>query len=147
MYEEGSNHYLYHLKKYGHPSKFGFKDVIHEWKADKWDPEELVSLYKSVGAQYFMAMANHHDNLDLWNSKYQKHWNATRIGPKKDLIAGFIYEMENGVRAEELFNNWSGGGNGEASEALQELIIKITGENVNTVTPGGPPPVAMPKNN
>ena len=31
MYEEGSSHYMYHVKKYGHPSKFGFKDVIHEW--------------------------------------------------------------------------------------------------------------------
>jgi alpha-L-fucosidase len=95
MYEEGSHHYLYHLKKYGHPSKFGFKDVINEWKADKWDPEELVSLYKSVGAQYFMAMANHHDNLDLWNSKYQKQWNATKLGPKKDLIAGWAKAARN----------------------------------------------------
>lgn len=95
MYEEGSHHYLYHLKKYGHPSKFGFKDVIHEWKADKWDPEELVSLYKSAGAQYFMAMANHHDNLDLWKSKYQKHWNATKVGPKKDLIAGWAKAARN----------------------------------------------------
>ncbi|THU40184.1 alpha-L-fucosidase [Niastella caeni] len=89
MYQEGSRQYKIHLEKYGHPSKFGFKDVINEWKAENWDPEALVSLYKSAGAQYFMAMANHHDNFDLYNSKYQKHWNATRIGPKKDLIAGW----------------------------------------------------------
>jgi len=88
MYEEGSAHYIYHLKKYGHPSKFGFKDVIHEWKAENWNPDELVSLYKSAGAQYFMAMANHHDNLDLWNSKYHK-WNSVKIGPKKNIIAGW----------------------------------------------------------
>src|SRR5689334_12889674 len=36
MYEEGSAQYNYHVKKYGHPSKFGFKDVIHQWKADQW---------------------------------------------------------------------------------------------------------------
>ena len=95
MYEEGSSHYMYHLKKYGHPSKFGFKDVIHEWKAENWNPEELVSLYKSAGAQYFMAMANHHDNLDLYNSKYQKHWNSTKIGPKKDLIKGWAKAARN----------------------------------------------------
>ena len=88
MYEEGSSHYMYHVKKYGHPSKFGFKDVIHEWKAENWNPEELVSLYKSAGAQYFMAMANHHDNLDLWNSKYHK-WNSVKVGPKKNIIAGW----------------------------------------------------------
>lgn len=89
MYEEGSSHYLYHLKKYGHPSKFGFKDVINEWKAENWNPEELVSLYKNAGAKYFMALANHHDNFDLYDSKYQKQWNATKLGPKKDLIKGW----------------------------------------------------------
>ena len=95
MYEEGSWQYKIHLQKYGHPSKFGFKDVINEWKAEKWDPEELVSLYKSAGAQYFMAMANHHDNFDLYDSKYQKQWNATKIGPKKDLIAGWAKAAKN----------------------------------------------------
>jgi alpha-L-fucosidase len=89
MYHEGSRQYKIHLEKYGHPSKFGFKDVINEWKAENWNPEELVSLYKSAGAQYFMAMANHHDNFDMYDSKYQKHWNATKIGPKKDIIGGW----------------------------------------------------------
>lgn len=65
MYEEGGHAYKVHLEKYGHPSEFGFKDVINEWKADKWDPERLVALYKRVGAQYFFAMGNHHDNMDL----------------------------------------------------------------------------------
>ena len=36
-----------------------------------------------------MALANHHDNFDLYKSKYQKNWNSTKIGPKKDLIAGW----------------------------------------------------------
>jgi len=88
MYEEGNPQYRAHLDKYGHASQFGFKDVIHEWKADKWEPERLVSLYKRVGAKYFFAMANHHDNLDLWNSKYQP-WNSVKVGPKKDIIAGW----------------------------------------------------------
>jgi len=89
MYMEGSKKYKYHLEKYGHPSKFGFKDVINEWKADRWNPGELVALYKKAGAKYFMALANHHDNFDLYKSKYQKNWNSTKIGPKKDLIAGW----------------------------------------------------------
>jgi len=89
MYQEDSWQYKIHLQKYGHPSKFGFKDVINEWKAEKWNPGELVSLYKNAGAQYFMAMANHHDNFDMYDSKYQKNWNATKVGPKKDLIQGW----------------------------------------------------------
>ncbi|MFD2034689.1 alpha-L-fucosidase [Belliella marina] len=88
MYIEGTHQYKVHLEKYGHPSEFGFKDVINEWKADKWDPEKLIELYKKTGAQYFFAMANHHDNLDLWDSKYQK-WNSVNVGPKKDIIAGW----------------------------------------------------------
>ena len=69
MYDEGSGQYNSHLKNYGHPSVAGFKDIIHTWKAEKWDPERLVALYKKVGAQYFFAMGKHHDNFDLWDSK------------------------------------------------------------------------------
>lgn len=86
MYNEGSWQYNWHVQHYGHPSKAGFKEVIHDWKAQNWDPEKLVALYKRAGAQYFFAMANHHDNLDLWDSRYQD-WNSTRVGPKKDIVA------------------------------------------------------------
>ncbi|MDX1942343.1 MAG: alpha-L-fucosidase [Saprospiraceae bacterium] len=88
MYRQGTNQYNWHVKNYGHPSKFGFKDVINTWKADKWDPDKLVALYKKAGAQYFFAMANHHDNLDMWDSKYQS-WNSVKVGPKKDILAGW----------------------------------------------------------
>lgn len=88
MYDEGSEQYKWHAAHYGHPSKAGFKEVINDWKAQHWDPEKLVALYKRTGAQYFFAMANHHDNLDMWNSKYQE-WNTLRVGPKKDIITGW----------------------------------------------------------
>ncbi len=88
MYLEGGWQYKSHLEHYGHPSEFGFKDVIHAWKAEKWDPEKLVAFYKRVGARYFFAMANHHDNLDLWASKHHA-WNSVRVGPQKDLVAGW----------------------------------------------------------
>lgn len=88
MYQEGSDQYKYHVQKYGHPSKFGFKDVINEWKAEEWNPEELLALYKKAGAKYFVALANHHDNFDLYDSKHQP-WNSTRLGPKKDLVGGW----------------------------------------------------------
>jgi alpha-L-fucosidase len=88
MYIEGDKDYKYHLEKYGHPSKFGFKDVINTWKAERWDPEQLLELYAGAGAKYFVALANHHDNFDNYDSKYQP-WNSTRVGPKKDLIGGW----------------------------------------------------------
>ena len=88
MYEENSGDYKWQVARYGHPSKAGFKEVIHDWKAENSDPEKLVALYKRAGAQYFFAMANHHDNLDLWNSKYQE-WNSVSVGPKKNIVAGW----------------------------------------------------------
>lgn len=88
MYEEGSDQYKYHIEKYGHPSKFGFKDVINEWKGEKWDPDYLVGLYKKAGAEYFVTLANHHDNFDLYESKHQK-WNSLNLGPKKDIVGGW----------------------------------------------------------
>lgn len=88
MYIEDSDDYKFHLQQYGHPSEFGFKDVINQWRAENFQPEQLISLYKRAGAKYFMALANHHDNFDTYNSKYQP-WNAVKMGPKKDLMAGW----------------------------------------------------------
>jgi alpha-L-fucosidase len=88
MYQEGSDQYTFHCQKYGHPSRFGFKDVIQEWKAEAWAPDDLLAFYKQSGARYFMALACHHDNFDLFDSRYQS-WNATKMGPQKDLIGGW----------------------------------------------------------
>ena len=88
MYIEGSHAYKYHVEHYGHPSEFGFKDILPLFKAEKWDPDKLVERYKRLGAQYFFVLGNHHDNFDLWDSKYQE-WNSVNIGPKKDLIDGW----------------------------------------------------------
>jgi len=88
MYAEGSAQNRFHVEHYGPPSQFGFKDVIHVWKAENFDAEKLVALYKKVGAQYFFVMANHHDNFDLYDSKYQP-WNSVKIGPHKDIVGDF----------------------------------------------------------
>jgi alpha-L-fucosidase len=98
MYVEGHQQYQFHVKHYGHPSKFGFKDVIHQWKAENWDPAKLMTLYKRAGAQYFVALANHHDNFDNYDSKYQP-WNSFNMGPGKDLIGGWAKAArDNGLR-------------------------------------------------
>ena len=85
MYQEGSDDYNYQCAHYGHPSKVGMKDICHIWHAENWDPEHLIGLYKAAGAKYFMALAQHHDNFDCFDSKYQP-WNSVAIGPKKDLV-------------------------------------------------------------
>ena len=88
MYVPGHWHYDQHLKKYGHPSKFGFKDIFPLWTAESFDPEKLMDLYQAAGAKYFVSMGVHHDNFDLWNSKHHR-WNATAIGPKRDIVGAW----------------------------------------------------------
>lgn len=77
--------YIFHLEHYGHPSQFGYKDIIPLWKAEKWDPEALMAFYKKAGARYFVSMGVHHDNFALWNSPLHR-WNAVNMGPKKDVV-------------------------------------------------------------
>ena len=88
MYIENNGQYRYNIDARDHPSRFGFKDWIHEWEAENWNPDELVRLYKEAGARYFMALANHHDNFDLYNSRYQS-WNSVALGPRKDIVGGW----------------------------------------------------------
>ena len=85
MYEEGNGHYKHHLANYGHPSEHGYKDIIPLWKAEKWDPDRLMGLYKKAGARYFVSMGSHHDNFFLWDSKIHG-WNAVKMGPKRDVV-------------------------------------------------------------
>lgn len=107
----GKNAYEYHCKTYGHPSEIGYKDVINEWKAEKLDTDYLIKYFKSIGAKYFMALANHHDRFDNFNSTHTE-WNSVNIGPKKDIIGEFEksarkYDIPFGVSShDDRFLNW-----------------------------------------
>ncbi len=78
----------YHEMTYGHPSEFGFKDVINVWKAENFDASALVNFSKENGARYIVALANHHDHFDLFDSSHHP-WNSVNVGPKKDIIGEF----------------------------------------------------------
>ncbi|HEY1150875.1 MAG TPA: alpha-L-fucosidase [Pseudoduganella sp.] len=85
MYIYGTEQYKHHLEHYGHPSKSGYKDIIPLWKAEKFDPDALMALYKKAGARYFVSMGVHHDNFDLWDSRHHE-WNAVKMGPHRDIV-------------------------------------------------------------
>lgn len=105
MYIEGHRQYKHHLETYGHPSKHGAKDLMCEWKAERFDPDELIGLYKRCGARYFAFMVNHHDNFDSWDSKYQP-WNSVNIGPRKDLCRMWANAArKHGLRFGVTFHN------------------------------------------
>lgn len=84
MYIEGSDQYLYHLRHYGHPSKFGYKDLVKLWKAEKFDADALMDLYVKAGARYFVGQAMHHDHFFNYPSKLNR-FNSVEMGPKMDI--------------------------------------------------------------
>jgi alpha-L-fucosidase len=85
MYIEGQGQYKFQLEHYGPPSRFGYKELCAQWTLLNWEPDELIARYKNAGAKIFIALANHHDGFDAWDSKYHP-WNAATIGPRRDVI-------------------------------------------------------------
>ena len=85
IYREGHPQAKYHREHFGHPSEYGYKELCRDWKTDRWDQEDLMNLYEKMGARYFLALGNHHDNFDCWDSKYQP-WNAVNVGPHQDIV-------------------------------------------------------------
>lgn len=84
MYIQGNPFYDHHVRTYGHPSEVGFMEIMNQWRADAWDPDGLLDLYQAAGAKYVVAMAQHHDNLDLFDSSHP--WNSLRVGPGRDIV-------------------------------------------------------------
>ena len=85
IYEQGCEGNQYHVATYGHPSKFGYKDICKLFTAPKFDQaqaDRYVKLYKQAGARYVVPVAVHHDNFDMWDSKYQPRWNSVATAGK-----------------------------------------------------------------
>ena len=112
MYIQGSQQYNYHVSHYGHPSQFGYIDICKLWKAENFNPEELMALYYKAGARYFVAQAMHHDNFFNYDSKLNR-FNSKQIGPHKDICmlwkkAADQYNMPFGLteHLEASYNWW-----------------------------------------
>jgi len=110
MYMEGSDQYKYQLAQYGHPSRFGYKELCAQWTLLNWDPDQLISRFKKAGAKLFLTVANHHDGFDTWNSKHQP-WNATAIGPHRNILGDWAIAARNqglrfGVTVHQARNWW-----------------------------------------
>ncbi|HLG38676.1 MAG TPA: alpha-L-fucosidase [Chitinophagaceae bacterium] len=105
LYKEGHLANKNHLKKFGHPSEVGYKDVLRNWNPSKLNPAALTKIYEDAGARFLMIQGVHHDNYDLWNSKYHS-WNSVNIGPKRDLIGEWAKACRaNGMRFGVTFHH------------------------------------------
>lgn len=85
MYIAGTPAYEHHIRTYGPQNRFGYKDFIPLFRAEKFDAEEWVSLFRRAGAGYIMPVAEHHDGFQMYDSDLSR-WNCVRMGPQKDLL-------------------------------------------------------------
>ncbi len=97
MYRPGTEQYDYHLRKYGGPVKFGYKDFISAFTAERFDPDEWAELFQQSGAQYAGPVAEHHDGFAMWNTRYSD-WNAAKMGPRRDVVG----LLEKAIRSQGL---------------------------------------------
>jgi len=83
--------YLHHMENYGHHKKFGYKDFIPMFKAEKFDAVEWIDLFKKAGARYVVPVADHHDGFAMYKSNTTR-WNSYNMGPKRDVLGELFKE-------------------------------------------------------
>ena len=85
IYREGSEQQAYHRKHYGDPKVRGYTDLIKEFTAANFDPDEWAELIAGSGARFSGPTAVHHDNFAMWDSEVMR-WNVAEMGPKRDIM-------------------------------------------------------------
>ena len=85
MYRTNTAQYRYHVKTYGDPSKFGYKDFIPQFTMENFDPDAWAQLIFDAGARFAGPVVEHHDGFSMWDSKINP-WNAVAMGPHQDIV-------------------------------------------------------------
>lgn len=88
--EGASEVFLHHKEKWGDQKDFGYKDFVPMFKAEKFNANEWISLFKKSGARYVIPVADHHDGFAMYKSNTTR-WNSFNMGPKKDIL-GELFE-------------------------------------------------------
>ena len=85
MYIEGDRAFEHHVQTYGPQSKFGYKDFIPMFKAEKFSADAWADLFQKAGAKYVVPVAEHHDGFQMYQSDIS-HWNAAEMGPCRNVL-------------------------------------------------------------
>jgi alpha-L-fucosidase len=97
MYSRDSAEFRHHVATYGPQSKFGYKDFIPRFTADKFNARRWAELFRNSGARYVVPVAEHHDGFPMYDCSFTD-WSAAKMGPKRDVVG----ELAAAVRAEGL---------------------------------------------
>ncbi|MGY6649816.1 alpha-L-fucosidase [Wenyingzhuangia sp. IMCC45574] len=82
----------HHVEKYGTLDKFGYKDFIPMFKAEKFDPAEWADLFEKSGAKFAGPVSEHADGFAMWDSDLTR-WDAKEMGPKRDIMGELSKEI------------------------------------------------------
>jgi alpha-L-fucosidase len=93
MYQKGTPEFKHHVETYGSQNKFGYKDFIPMFKAEKFSPAQWVELFKKAGAKYVVPVAEHHDGFAMYKTALSK-WNAAEMGPHRDVVGELAAEIK-----------------------------------------------------
>lgn len=74
-----------HAERYGAQDKFGYKDFIPMFRAERFDPDAWAALFAASGARYVIPVAEHHDGFAMYDSALTR-WDAADMGPRRDLL-------------------------------------------------------------
>lgn len=83
--------FQHHEKIWGHPSKFGYKDFVPMFRAERFDPSEWLDIFEASGAKYIVPVAEHHDGFAMYASSLTR-WNSKNMGPKRDILGELAAE-------------------------------------------------------
>lgn len=100
MYNEKNNRhdiFKHHIEVHGGAEKFGYKDFLPMFKAEKFDPDSWAKLFKKSGARFAGPVAEHADGFAMWDSDLTK-WDAKDMGPKRDIVG----DLEKAIRKQGI---------------------------------------------
>lgn len=97
MYQPDMPEFKHHIATYGPQTKFGYKDFIPRFKAEKFDAKHWAELFRLSGAKYVVPVAEHHDGFSMYANSYSE-WNSVKMGPRRDIIG----ELSVAVREQGL---------------------------------------------
>ena len=75
MYIEGYPEFEHHVNTYGPQNKFGYRDFIPMFTAERFDANEWLDLFAAAGARYYFPVSEHHDGYQMYRSELS-HWNT-----------------------------------------------------------------------
>ncbi len=76
-----------------------YDDFLDEWRASRFDPADLASLFARAGARYIVPTTKHHDGITLWDAPGTGSRNTVHRGPRRDLVAALAEAARsNGLR-------------------------------------------------